>query len=247
MFYAFGDDHLRCSEILHDERILCLVNSRLLLDHMSESGLVKNAVAFEPAFPRQVYKSKEMGQGTGKRNFFFYARPRNERNLYWRGLEVLCAAIEENVLDPGLWEFHFAGHGGTQVILPRGATAQFPGPMPWAQYAAFIGRMDVGLSLMYTPHPSYPPLDLAASGAVVVTSRFGRKQNLDAYSTNIICAETDVASLLAGLRKAVEMAADPAACAARTAQNGLERNWAVSMAPALERLVSWVDSASTSQ
>ena len=44
-----------------------------------------------------------------ERHFFFYARPNNLRNLYWRGLEAIGAALEENVLDPAEWTFHLAG------------------------------------------------------------------------------------------------------------------------------------------
>ena len=241
MFYPFGDDHLRCSETLADPGVLYLVNSNLLLAHLREQNLAPGAVAFEPAFPDQVYRRGGARQAGGKRGFFFYARPWNARNLYWRGLEALCAAIEEGVLDPAEWDFHFAGHGAAPLALPRGAKALFPGPMPWPRYAAFIAGMEAGLSPMYTPHPSYPPLDLAAIGAAVVTNRFGLKRELDSYSANIICTDPDVPSLLAGLRRAAALADDPAARAANAARDGLQRDWATAMAPAVERLAAWAD------
>ena len=52
---------------------------------------------------------------------------------------------------------------------------------------------------MDTPHPSYPPLDLAASGAVVVTNRHGRKTSLCQYSENIVCVDPTVEALKAGI------------------------------------------------
>lgn len=239
MFYPLGDDHLRCAETLSDTNLLYLVNSHLLLDHLHAEGLAPGATAFEPSFPERVYRAAPAAPG--KRNFFFYARPYNVRNLYWRGLEALCAAIEEGVLDPAEWDIHFAGHGAGPLSLPRGAQPHFPGPMAWPDYAAFVRRMDVGLSLMYTPHPSYPPLDLAASGAVVVTNRFGRKRDLDRYSANIICADADVASLVSALRDATALAADTEARAANFARNCLQRDWAMSMGPALDRLAAWAE------
>ncbi len=239
MFYPFGDDHLRCTETLSDPGLLYLVNSALLLEHLRHEGLAPGATAFEPSFPERVYHPAPAAPG--KRRFFFYARPHNVRNLYWRGLEALCAAIEGGVLDPAEWEFHFAGHGAGPLSLPRGARAHFPGPMAWTEYAAFVRQMDLGLSLMYTPHPSYPPLDLAASGAVVVTNRFGAKRDLDRYSPNIICADPDAASLVAALRGAAALAADPEARAANFGRNRLQRDWATSMAPALDRLAAWAE------
>ena len=241
MFYPLGDEHLRCTETLSDPGLLYLVDSELLLDHLRDEGLAPGATAFEPSFPERVYHRDPPGSWTsgGKRNFFFYARPQNVRNLYWRGLEVLCAAIEEGVLDPAEWDFHFAGHGAGPLSLPRDARALFPGPMAWSEYAAFVRRMEVGLCLMYTPHPSYPPLDLAASGAVVVTNRFGRKRDLACYSANILCVDADVPSLVAALRDAVALAANPAARDANLARSGLQRDWSISMAPALDRLIAW--------
>ncbi|MBV8573425.1 MAG: methyltransferase domain-containing protein, partial [Acetobacteraceae bacterium] len=241
MFYALGDEHLRCTETLSDNDLLYLVNSELLLAHLRDEGLAPGAVAFEPAFPEHVYQPAPAGPPVvnGKRAFFFYARPNNPRNLYWRGLEALCAAIEEDVLAPPEWDFHFAGQGGDPFVLPRGARAFFHEPMPWPEYAKLIRRIDVGLSLMYTPHPSYPPLDIAASGGVVVTSRFGRKRDLDRYCQNILCADTDVPSLVIALRNATSLAGNPEVRSANFARSGLQRDWVVSMSPALNRLVSW--------
>ncbi len=239
MFYPLGDDHLRCAETLADPSLLYIVNSHLLHDHMAAEGLAPHATAFEPAFPKSAPLAKQAQLLGGKRNFFFYARPNNARNLYFRGLEALCGAIEEGVLDPAEWDFHFAGHGAEPLSLPRGARALFPGPMPWPDYLAFVRRMELGLCLMYTPHPSYPPLDLASSGAVVVTNRFGVKRDLDRYSRNILCADPDVRSLVAALRAGKALAADRPACLANFAQNRFETDWAVSMAPALDRLAAW--------
>ena len=134
MFYPLGDDHLRCTEVLSDPNMLFLVNSELLLTHLRGAGLAPNGTAFEPSFPTRVYHPAQpkLGNIQGKRGFFFYARPHNPRNLYWRGVEALSAAIEEGVLDPEDWEFHFAGHGAGPMSLPRGARAVFPGPMTWA-------------------------------------------------------------------------------------------------------------------
>jgi len=240
-FYPLGDNHLRCSETLSDPRLLYLVNSGLLLHHLQDQGLAPGAVAFEPSFPAHVYRPREPHESShgGKRGLLFYARPLNPRNLYWRGLEALCAAVEEGVLNPEEWDFHFAGHGAEPVALPGGARPKFPGPLAWPDYVAFVRGMDLGLCLMYTPHPSYPPLDLAASGAVVVTNRFGCKQSLDAYSPNILCVEPSVDSLVSALRRAKALRDDEAAWSANLARAGLCRDWATSMGPVLDRLAAW--------
>ena len=59
--------------------------------------------------------------------------------------------------------------------LPGGVRPTVWSKLPWSKYAELVSTMDLGLCLMDTPHPSYPPLDLAAAGAVVVTNTHGSK------------------------------------------------------------------------
>ena len=56
--------------------------------------------------------------------------------------------------------------------------------------------MDAALVLMDTPHPSYPPYDLAAVGAAVLTNSHGIKTDLSDISDNIIVAPSSVDGLL---------------------------------------------------
>lgn len=238
MFYPLGDDYLRCTETLSDPALTCLVNSHLLLDHFQADGMMVGATAFEPSFPGNLYFIDDVDASVPRRrSFFFYARPYNSRNLYWRGLEAVSAAIDEGVLNPEEWDVYFAGHGGTELVLPKGVRPIIPGPMAWIDYAAFIRRIDVGLSLMYTPHPSYPPIDIVASGGVAVTNRFGRKRDLRQYSPNILCSDLDVGSLVESLRSATRLAADRETRIANFGRNALQRDWSDSMSPAVDRLV----------
>ena len=93
-----------------------------------------------------------------------------------RGLDAISEAVVRGILEPDTWDFHFVGSGVPPVTLPHGVRPTVSENLPWPEYAALIRRVDVGLSLMSSPHPSYPPLDLAACGAVAVTNRFGPKQ-----------------------------------------------------------------------
>ncbi|CAH0194176.1 hypothetical protein [Roseomonas sp. CECT 9278] len=240
MFYPAGDEQLRCAETLDDPRPAVVVNTSMLRDHFIADGLRgagEGSIAFEPAFPARIYFAQPRPGGT-RRRFFFYARPNNARNLFLRGMEVISAAIIEGVLDPAEWEFHFAGKDIPAITLPGQVRPVIHQGLPWHDYAALVRSTDLGLCLMSTPHPSYPPLDLAASGAVVVTSRHGRKQDLSALSANIICADPSVAGLLDGLRAGVALAQDAPRRAANAASGTIARDWEAAFAPVLERLVA---------
>ncbi len=61
------------------------------------------------------------------------------------------------------------------VKFSTGHSLRSLGKIPWSDYPQFLSTVDVGLSLMLSPHPSYPPLEMAAAGARVVTNKFADK------------------------------------------------------------------------
>lgn len=239
LFYPAGDEQVACSEVLADPRIRFAINTSMLHDYLMAEGfenLAENGVSFEPAFPESMY-FHQARSATERRRFFFYARPNNVRNLFWRGLEAVKEAVVQGVLDPDAWDLHFVGSGVPPVTLPRGATPIISENLPWPEYAALIRRVDVGLSLMSTPHPSYPPLDLAACGAVAVTNRFGPKQSLDRYSANIVCADLSRDALVDGIATAVALAEDEPQRTLNYRNQRLSRSWQASLEPLVEQLI----------
>jgi hypothetical protein len=43
------------------------------------------------------------------------------------------------------------------------------------EYADHLNRAAVGISLMISPHPSYPPLEMAEAGVLAITNKYGCK------------------------------------------------------------------------
>jgi hypothetical protein len=79
-----------------------------------------------------------------------------------------------------------------------------------AEYRGLLRRHDLGLSLMYTPHPSLVPIEMASAGMLVVTNTFGIKtaDRLAAISRNLIAVEPTVSGVARGLRHAAEAIGD---------------------------------------
>jgi hypothetical protein len=227
MFYPFGDDRLRCETILRNRDIRFLINTKLLFDYLVHDGfdnIAAQGMWFEPAFPAQVFHPRTDDRG-GKRKFFFYARPNNLRNLFYLGIEVIEQAIAQQVLDLEHWEIFLVGKDIPAVTFSGGYAPIKCENLSWSEYAQLVGTVDLGLSLMYTPHPSYPPLDLVASGAVVVTNRFANKRDLSGYSANLICADLDRDALVDALRQAVAIAMDSRVREQNYRNNGLLTDW----------------------
>jgi len=238
LFYPSGDEQLLCNEVFADEGIHFLINTNMLFEHFASDGfgnIAAHGWAFEPAFPQELYFRQRI-DGARHRTFFFYARPNNVRNLFLRGIEAINVSLQRGALNPDEWTFHFVGKEIPRVRLPYGVEPICSENMRWPDYAALIRRVDLGLSLMYSPHPSYPPLDLAACGAVAVTNRFGPKQSLEQYSANIICADPPASMLADAIAEGARLAADEGQRTANTLSAGLCRDWRASLAPGLDGL-----------
>lgn len=232
MFYPYGDDRLRCEEVLRNRDIRFAINTRLLFDHFCAEGfdnIAQHAQWFEPSFPPQVFKPAARAL-LAKRKFVFYARPNNLRNLFYFGIQVIEDALAQGVLDLAQWDIVFVGKDIPEMVLGDGYEPQRFENLAWSDYAALVGAADLGFTLMYTPHPSYPPLDLVASGAVAVTNRFANKQDLSAYSPNLICADLTREALVEALRAGVALALDAPRRRANFEASGLQRDWNQSFA-----------------
>jgi O-antigen biosynthesis protein len=224
MFYPAGDTQLRCANTMANEDIRIIINSELLHQHLAKDfpAIKQRAQFFEPAFPKDLYHPSKNGKSSHK--LFFYARPKNPRNLFYLGLEVLNAAATQGII-PDDWEIIMVGASIAPLTLANGHKTIALKNLGWDEYAELIGTIDVALSLMYTPHPSYPPLDLAASGAVVVTNSCLNKQDLSVYSENIITCPPTVADLVQGLKAAIKLAQDTKQREDNLNRNQLNASW----------------------
>lgn len=237
MFYPFNDERLKCESILRNRDIRFLINSRLLFDYLIQGGLdniAEKGIWFEPSFPSQVFRPRKIDR-KGKRRFFFYARPNNVRNLFYLGIEVIEQAIMRHVLDMDSWDIYLVGRDIPDITLCGDYKPKQYENLTWLEYADLAGTIDLGLILMYSPHPSYPPLDMVASGAVVVTNRFANKTDLSGYSPNLICADLDINALVDALRRGVDIATDANLREKNFQKNVLLNDWYVSFSEVLKQ------------
>ena len=109
--------------------------------------------------------------------------------MFELGALALSRAVETGVLRGG-WELH--GIGTVEAARPTRARRRrrpraAPAPRPGG-YAELLREHDVGLALMYTPHPSLVPIEMAAAGMLTVTNSFENKtaEAMAAISPNLI-------------------------------------------------------------
>jgi O-antigen biosynthesis protein len=192
--------------------VRAIVNSPFLAAWLDliDSGLPADPLlrtTFLPAVDRAVFRPRPRPAGTARR-LIVYARPRNPRNLFELALAALRRAVAAGVFAEEPWEFLAIGQ--ELPDLPLTDRVQLVA-QPWLGYAAYgelLASADILLSLMHSPHPSYPPLEMAATGGEVVTTTFGPKtaSALRELSPRIHGVTPDIDALVAGLASAVEVA-----------------------------------------
>ncbi|MCW3067057.1 MAG: hypothetical protein JWN32_4229 [Solirubrobacterales bacterium] len=141
------------------------------------------------------------------RRLLFYARPEPHaaRNMFDLGVLALSRAVEDGAFASG-WELHGIGtvEAGRRIGLGGGTTLELVPRAGQEAYAEVLRRHDVGLALMYTPHPSLVPIEMASAGMLTVTNRFENKtaEAMAAISSNLLAVEPTIDGVAAGLRAA---------------------------------------------
>ncbi|MEH2487036.1 rhamnosyltransferase WsaF family glycosyltransferase [Bradyrhizobium sp. AZCC 2230] len=223
-----------------------VINTELLLDHLvreragrfSDPAFVADAMWFNPALDRTHYFPSE--PQPGKKVLLFYARPSvARRNLFEIGVVALRRAVASGAIDKDNWEVWAMGEKLPPIALGEGVMLN---PLPWMSfddYAKRVRTADLLLSLMLSPHPSYPPLEMAASGKLVITNSFSVKtaERMRAFSPNIIVAEPNAESVA----QALENAAGRINCGLRSHDPagaiGLPTDWDESLYGIVSKLI----------
>lgn len=145
-----------------------------------------------------------------KKRLVFYSRPVVDRNMFELTAKAILAAFKEGIFNHSEWDCIGMGLGectlkfddeNQSVCMPR---------MNLTEYIQSVASFDICLTLMASPHPSLIPMDLAGSGAVVVTNTYATKTNeyLQSLCTNIIAAEPTLPALVSALKHAKEVCMD---------------------------------------
>jgi hypothetical protein len=233
-----------------------VVNSRLLFDHFvtdkvgrfSDDAFVQSGCWFEPSVDRKLYFAQnDTRRPNGKRRLMIYARPDAPRNLLELGISALMRLLDEGTFKAEDWEFFSTqtGIGGScrPVRLSiDGAAVLVPLALQeLTTWASEMRRTDVLLSLIWSPHTSYPVLEGAASGAIVVTNTCGVKSadRLRQLSPNIIAGVPTIEGIAEALVAAAARTGDLPARNAGS-QMGLPINWEQSFADCLPRLLDFL-------
>jgi hypothetical protein len=206
-FYPWGPEFAdACASYTFDFEPI--FNTALLRDFFADQGFdfaTPDSLAFRPSIDVTRYaEAPRTAGGEGPRRLALYGRPEVARNMYGTAVEALARFVTERNLGPADVKIVSIGLPHPPLSLPNGLTLESLGKLPWEDYPGYLAGSDLGLSLMYSPHPSHPPIEMAASGMRVVTNGFGPK-DLSRLSKAILSAEPEARAIADALSRAWDM------------------------------------------
>lgn len=192
-FYPWSTRYLLAeSTYKSDVDTLAVFNSFELRQYFEANGYAfTKAYHFNPYLHDTLRTALARLDGTvaKRRQILVYGRPSVDRNAFELVVDTLRHWIDIQK-DYTLWELVSAGEKHAPIYLKEGRYLCSTGKLSINEYAKLLAESYAGLSFMVSPHPSYPPLEMAAFGVAVITNSYGSK-DLSQFSpaiTSLDCA-----------------------------------------------------------
>lgn len=186
-FYPWSTEYLLAETTYrnHDETI-AVFNSQELYHYFKQHGYsYSSEFAFRPCLNDSLKKELLAARPVKKRKkiIIIYGRPVAARNTFSLIYTVLKLWSHE-YKDARNWKIYSLGDKFSDIRLENN-TIQFLGKLSLQEYAQIMLHASVGISMMVSPHPSYPPLEMSTFGVKTITNSFGTK-DLSGFNNNIV-------------------------------------------------------------
>ena len=122
-----------------------------------------------------------------KKQIVVYGRPSTPRNAFELINESLIRAFKDRD-DVHEWNFISMGENHCSAIIKDDVTLKSVGKLTIDEYAEKMEESYLGISLMISPHPSYPPLEMSSFGIKTITNKYDNK-DISYFNENIISVD----------------------------------------------------------
>lgn len=186
-FYAWSPKYVLAETTYRYEYPqIAIFNSHELKDYILGKGYEFEEVYYFEPLLNSILKEKvqSLDETVFKRKqILVYGRPSVDRNAF----EIIVESLRKWIAaQPGAksWTILSAGEQHDPVELGEGLYLESVGKLTIEQYAKILQESYAGISLMVSPHPSYPPLEMAVFDVQIITNSYGNK-DLSYFSSNI--------------------------------------------------------------
>ncbi len=182
----------------HSQDVLGVFNAKSLYSYFKEMGYdFGEEIFFEPQLNSTLSKKIPRKPNEREKKILIYGRPRVSRNSF----ELIRSALSmwsRNYPKASEWRIISLGAKYDDISLDNN-TIESLGKVTIEEYAKHMTSAYVGISLMISPHPSYPPLEMSTFGVKTITNKFSPK-DLDDFNDNIysvdFCTPNEIERLL---------------------------------------------------
>jgi hypothetical protein len=168
------------------QETIAVFNTDILKEYMEKMGCVfPVSYTFEPKLnPALAAHKSDLVNYKKQRLILVYGRPSAARNAFEFAIEAL-RTFAEQYRNVDAWDALSLGEPHGNIRLSSNLVLRAQGKVSLERYAQHLLNASVGLSLMVSPHPSYPPLEMAEFGIRVITNGFANK-DLSLRTGNIV-------------------------------------------------------------
>jgi O-antigen biosynthesis protein len=173
-FYGWSSKYALAEAAYHKAgNTLAIINSEELFKTMVAKYRFRDA-SFIP-YRLNARVDQALAPQPRERRILIYGRPTVSRNVY----EVICEALfrwqQREPVIASRWRIVSLGESFDRRWTVPVQNMEIGGKASLEDYADHLNRAAVGISLMISPHPSYPPLEMAEAGVLTITNEHGSK------------------------------------------------------------------------
>lgn len=204
-FYAWSTEYILAEStyLCAHSRIIAVFNSLELYHYFKDNGYgFYRELVFNPCLNEKLKKILFDNRCNLKKvkRILIYGRPSTPRNAFTLIVETI-KVWSKKYASANEWEIVSLGEKFDDMVVGNNVIKSF-GKVDLEEYARYMLTSYVGITLMISPHPSYPPLEMASFGMKVITNSYANK-DLSNFSKNITsvteCYPEKIAMYLAKL------------------------------------------------
>ncbi len=178
-FYGWSSKSQLADNTYNNEYIK-VYNTQLLRDYFYQRNKHSGIdFTLRPSLNENIKNCLLSNEGNEKKKIVcFYGRPSAERNcieIIFEALAIIKYKIPDEYDD---WTFYSLGESYESDIASE-LQIKILGKLSLEAYAELISESFIGISLMVSPHPSYPPFEMAAAAMHVYTNYYDNKEKLN--------------------------------------------------------------------
>jgi lipopolysaccharide biosynthesis protein len=182
-FYTWSERSSLARATYINEDIVAIINSEELANFITHRYVFRKTYHV-PYELNETLASKRISSKK-EQVIVVYGRPSVDRNLF--GI-IIKGLKNWQAINPKIntaFKIVFAGEEFNYDLITSIESATVVGKLTLNEYADLLNKSVIGISLMESPHPSYPPLEMASFGCITITNSYENK-NLSLRSSNII-------------------------------------------------------------